>query len=89
MTSSVLPISGRTDGGAQDPATLDLDVVRTVLGTNVILNACCPGYVATDFTGFTGPRTPEQSAAVAIRLAARPDDGPRGGFFDDDGVVHW
>jgi len=148
-------IAGRTDGGAQDPTTLDLDVVRTVLetnvlgvvrvtnallpllrraaaprivnvsssmgsltlqpgpilaayapsktmlngvtvqyarqlaDTNVIVNACCPGYVATDFTGFNAPRTPEQGAAIAIKLATLPDDGPRGGFFDDAGVVPW
>ncbi|GAA1293414.1 hypothetical protein GCM10009634_47000 [Saccharothrix xinjiangensis] len=81
--------SGRVDGGAQGPTTLDLDVVRTVLDTKVIVNACCPGYVATDFTGFAAPRTPEQGAAVAIRLVTLPDDGPRGGFFDDGGVVPW
>jgi NAD(P)-dependent dehydrogenase (short-subunit alcohol dehydrogenase family) len=143
------------DGGTQDPTTLDLDVVRTVLDTNVfgvvrvtnamlpllrradsprivnmsstmgsltlrtgpvmaayapsksmlnsitaqyarrladtnvIVNAACPGYVATDFTGFNAPRTPDQGAAIAIRLATLPDDGPRGGFFNDDGVVPW
>jgi len=148
-------ISGRTDGGAQDPTTLDLDVVRTVLDTNVLgavrvtnavlplllrapsprivnmssnmgslalqtgpvlaayapsktmlnsitaqyarrladtavlVNAACPGYVATDFTGFAAPRTAEQGAAIAIRLATLPDDGPRGGFFDDEGVIPW
>ncbi len=148
-------ISGWTDDGAQDPTTLDLDVVRTVLDTNVlgvvrvtnavlplllrapsprivnmssnmgslalqtgpqmaayapsktmlnsitaqyarrladtkvVVNAACPGYVATDFTGFAAPRTPDQGAAIAVRLATLPDDGPRGGFFDDDGVVPW
>jgi NAD(P)-dependent dehydrogenase (short-subunit alcohol dehydrogenase family) len=148
-------ISGRTDNGAQDPTTLDLDVVRTVLDTNVfgvvrvtnallpllsrapsprivnvssnmgsltlrtgpvmaayapsksvlnsmtvqyarrladtrvIVNACCPGYVATDFTGFNSLRTPEQGAAIVVRLATLPDDGPRGGWFDDGGVIPW
>ncbi|MDA0564186.1 SDR family oxidoreductase [Streptomonospora sp. S1-112] len=148
-------IGGRTDNGAQDPTTLDLDVLRTVLDTNVlgvvrvtnallpllrraeaprvvnvssnmgsltlqtgpimaayapsktmlnsitaqyarrladtnvIVNACCPGYVATDFTGFAAPRTPEQGAAIAVHLATLPDDGPRGGFFDDNGPVPW
>ncbi|HST38282.1 MAG TPA: hypothetical protein VLK58_02170 [Conexibacter sp.] len=43
----------------------------------------------TDFTGFNAPRTPEQGAAIAIRLATLPDDGPRAGFFDDEGVVPW
>ncbi|AUS81145.1 SDR family NAD(P)-dependent oxidoreductase [Actinoalloteichus sp. AHMU CJ021] len=149
-------IAGRADNGRQDPTTLDLDVLRTVLDTNVlgvvrvtnamlpllsradaprivnvsstmgslalgaggplmaayapsksllnsmtaqyarrladtpvIVNACCPGFVATDFTGFDAPRTPEQGAAIAIRLATLPDDGPRGGFFDDGGTVPW
>jgi NAD(P)-dependent dehydrogenase (short-subunit alcohol dehydrogenase family) len=148
-------ISGRFEGGEQDPTTLDLDVFRAVLDTNVfgvvrvtnamlpllrrapsprivnisstmgsltlqsgpilaayapsktmlnsvtaqyarrladtnvIVNAACPGYVATDFTGFDGSRTPEEGAAIAIRLATLPDDGPRGGFFNDEGVVPW
>ncbi|WP_019546987.1 SDR family oxidoreductase [Streptomyces sulphureus] len=148
-------ISGRFDDGAQDPTTLDLDVLRTVLETNVfgvvrvtnamlpllsradsprivnmsssmgsltlqsgrimaayapsktmlnsitaqyarrfadtniIVNTGCPGYVATEFTGFAGERAPEQGAAIAVRLATLPDDGPRGGFFDDEGVVAW
>ncbi|MCZ7436419.1 SDR family oxidoreductase [Micromonospora sp. WMMC241] len=148
-------ISGPADDGAQDPTTLDLDVLRTVLDTNVfgvirvtnamlpllrrapsprivnvssnmgpltlrtgpvlaayapsktmlnsitaqyarqladtnvVVNAACPGWVATDFTNFAAPRTPEQGAAIAVRLATLPDDGPRGGFFDDAGVIPW
>ena len=62
---------------------------RELSDTNVIVNAVCPGYVATDFTGFAAQRTPEQGAAIAIRLATVPDDGPRGGFFDDEGLVPW
>ncbi len=57
--------------------------------TNILINAACPGFVATDLNGFRGHRTPEQGAATAIRLATLPDDGPTGGFFDDDGVVPW
>jgi NAD(P)-dependent dehydrogenase (short-subunit alcohol dehydrogenase family) len=62
---------------------------RALAATNIIINACCPGYVATDFSGVAGVRTPEQGAAIAVRLATLPDDGPRGGFFDDEGVVPW
>ncbi|WP_417853764.1 hypothetical protein [Actinoalloteichus caeruleus] len=50
------------------------------------MNACCPGYSGTDFTGVNAPRTPEQGAAIPLRLAPLPDDGPRGGVVDDDGV---
>ena len=148
-------IGGRTEDGAQDPTTMDLGVLSTVLDTNVfgvirvtnamlallrrsdaarivnvssnmgslalqtgpqmaayapsktmlnsitaqyarrlaetniLVNACCPGYVATDFTGHDSDRTPEQGAAVAIELATLPDDGPRGGFFDENGPVPW
>ncbi|KPM53649.1 dehydrogenase [Frankia sp. CcI49] len=57
--------------------------------TNILINAVCPGYTATDLNGFRGIRTPEQGAAIAIRLAMIPDDGPSGGFFEDAGVVPW
>ncbi|WP_320066456.1 SDR family oxidoreductase [Micromonospora sp. RTGN7] len=57
--------------------------------TNILINAGCPGFVATDLNGFRGIRTPEQGAAIAIRLATLPDDGPTGGFFEDAGVVPW
>ena len=62
---------------------------RQLAGTGILINAACPGYVATDFNGFHGTRTPEQGAATAIRLATLPDGGPTGSFFDDDGVVPW
>jgi NAD(P)-dependent dehydrogenase (short-subunit alcohol dehydrogenase family) len=62
---------------------------RQFAGTNILVNAACPGLVATDFNGFHGPRTPEQGAATAIRLATLPDGGPTGSFFEDAGVVPW
>jgi NAD(P)-dependent dehydrogenase (short-subunit alcohol dehydrogenase family) len=61
---------------------------RKFADTNILINAACPGLVATDFTGFTG-RPPEQGAATAIRLATLPDGGPSGAFFEDAGVVPW
>jgi NAD(P)-dependent dehydrogenase (short-subunit alcohol dehydrogenase family) len=66
-----------------------LQYVRELADTNILINLGCPGYCATDLNGFRGTRTPEQGAAIAIRLATLPDDGPTGGFFDDDGVVPW
>jgi NAD(P)-dependent dehydrogenase (short-subunit alcohol dehydrogenase family) len=62
---------------------------RQLAGTDILINAACPGLVATDFTGFHGPRTPEQGAATAIRLATLPDGGPTGSFFEDDGAIPW
>lgn len=68
---------------------LTVQYARQFAGTNILINAACPGLVATDFTGFQGPRTPEQGAATAIRLATLPDGGPNGSFFEDDGVIPW
>ncbi len=62
---------------------------RHLADTDILINAVCPGLVATDFTGFQAPRTPEQGAATAIRLATLPDGGPTGSFFEDAGVIPW
>ncbi|MBK3573477.1 SDR family oxidoreductase [Streptomyces sp. MBT65] len=62
---------------------------RQLADTDILINAACPGLVATDFNGFHGPRTPQQGAATAIRLATLPDGGPTGSFFEDAGVVPW
>lgn len=62
---------------------------RALADTPIIINAACPGYTATDFTGHAGDRTPAQAARIAITLATLPDDGPRGGFFNEAGPLPW
>ena len=57
--------------------------------TPIKVNAADPGYCATDLNGHSGPRTPAQGAAAAIRLATLPDDGPTAGFFSEDGPEPW
>ncbi|GGU97650.1 dehydrogenase [Streptomyces albospinus] len=66
-----------------------IQYAKELRDTNILINAACPGYCATDLNGFRGVRTPQQGAAIAIRLATLPDDGPTGGFFDDAGEVPW
>ncbi|WP_212988425.1 SDR family oxidoreductase [Actinoplanes auranticolor] len=61
---------------------------RQFAGTGILINAACPGLVATDFTGFSG-RPAGEAAATPVRLATLPDGGPTGSFFNDDGVVPW
>ncbi|MFG2813098.1 SDR family oxidoreductase [Streptomyces sp. NPDC048410] len=68
---------------------MTVQYARQLAGTGVLINAMCPGLVATDFNGHAGSRTPEQGAATAIRLATLPDDGPTGAFYEDAGVVPW
>ncbi len=53
------------------------------------VNAGCPGYVSTDLNQHQGHRTPEQGAAIAIRLATLGEDTPNGGYFNDEGRVAW
>ena len=58
-------------------------------GSPIKVNSADPGYVATDMNNHQGPRTVEQGARAAVRLATLPADGPTGGFFDEDGPVPW
>jgi NAD(P)-dependent dehydrogenase (short-subunit alcohol dehydrogenase family) len=67
---------------------LTVHYARRLAGTNILINAACPGLVATDFTGFTG-RPAREAAATPIRLATLPDGGPTGTFTNDDGVIPW
>jgi NAD(P)-dependent dehydrogenase (short-subunit alcohol dehydrogenase family) len=57
------------------------------------VNVADPGYTNTDMTrpdgNHGGNRPPEAGAAVVIRLATLPDDGPTAEFHDDRGVVPW
>jgi len=66
-----------------------LQYVRELEGTGILLNAACPGFVATDLNGFRGVRSVQEGAQTPIRLATLPDGGPTGGFFEDAGVVPW
>lgn len=57
--------------------------------TPIKVNAVCPGYCATDLNGHSGPRTAAQGAIAPVRYATLDDDGPSGGYFDEDGRVAW
>ncbi|NQX46048.1 SDR family oxidoreductase [Paenibacillus tritici] len=57
--------------------------------TPLKINSGDPGFTATDLNGFTGLRTVEQGAGIAVRLATLDADGPTGGFFDENGEVPW
>lgn len=62
---------------------------KELADTDILINAACPGFVATDLNGFRGTGTARQGAATPIRLATLPDGGPTGQFFDDAGPVPW
>jgi NAD(P)-dependent dehydrogenase (short-subunit alcohol dehydrogenase family) len=58
-------------------------------GLPIKINAVDPGYTATDLNQHRGTKTVEQGASVPVHLATLPDDGPTGGFFDENGEVPW
>jgi NAD(P)-dependent dehydrogenase (short-subunit alcohol dehydrogenase family) len=57
-------------------------------GRGILVNAVCPGWVATDMGGLGG-RPIEQGAASVLWAVDLPDDGPTGGFFRDGRPVPW
>lgn len=66
-----------------------IQYVRELAGTNILINAACPGYVATDLNGFHGTGTAQSGSVAPIRLATLPDGGPNGQFFEAAGEVPW
>lgn len=62
---------------------------RELAGTPIKINGAAPGHVATDFNGFRGTRTPDEGAAIAIKLATLDESGPSGGVFDDNRQLPW
>jgi len=54
----------------------------------ILVNAVCPGWVATDMGG-AGGRPVAAGAASVVWAATLPDDGPTGGFFRDGRPLKW
>jgi NAD(P)-dependent dehydrogenase (short-subunit alcohol dehydrogenase family) len=57
-------------------------------GDRILVNAVCPGWVATDMGG-PGGRPVAQGAASVVWAVVLPDDGPTGGFFRDGRRLAW
>jgi NAD(P)-dependent dehydrogenase (short-subunit alcohol dehydrogenase family) len=57
-------------------------------GTGILVNAVCPGWVATEMGG-AGGRPVADGAAGIVWAATLPDDGPTGGFFRDGQPLSW
>lgn len=73
-------------GYSASKAALNMFTVKLAkesLPEGIKVNSACPGSVATDMGGPSAPRTVEQGAAIAVRLATLDWMGPTGGFFHD------
>lgn len=61
----------------------DIDADKT--RTDIVVNACCPGYVATDMSSHKGPKTIDEGADTPVYVALLPPNitEPRGQFLSD------
>jgi NAD(P)-dependent dehydrogenase (short-subunit alcohol dehydrogenase family) len=90
--------SGSLEGmGAGPPAyqvtkaglnALTRTVAGELRGNGILVNAICPGWVATDMGG-PGGRPVSDGAAGIVWAATLPAGGPTGGFFRDGKPLPW
>ena len=88
---SLASMGGGTPAYQVSKAALNA-LTRTLAGElradGILVNAFCPGWVATDMGG-AGGRPVADGAASVVWGALLPDDGPTGGFFRDGEPVAW
>ena len=68
---------------------LTIMLAAELRGSNILVNAVCPGWVRTDMGGASAPRSVREGANTVVWLATLPDNGPTGGFFRDRTRIAW
>jgi NAD(P)-dependent dehydrogenase (short-subunit alcohol dehydrogenase family) len=88
---SLASMSGGTPAYSVSKAALNA-LTRELAGElrrdRILVNAICPGWVATDMGG-PGGRPVRDGAAGIVWAATLPDTGPTGGFFRDGRPLPW
>lgn len=56
---------------------------------DILVNACCPGWVRTDMAGDKAPLTPDQGAETPVHLALLPPGSPTGEFWRNKAIAKW
>ncbi len=67
---------------------LTVALAKDLAGDRISVNSTCPGWVKTDMGSEAAPRSVEQGAAIAVKLATM-DSPPTGKFLDDSGEIPW
>jgi NAD(P)-dependent dehydrogenase (short-subunit alcohol dehydrogenase family) len=84
-------MKGRTPAYRMTKAALNaltLMLADELRSDRILVNAICPGWVATDMGG-SGGRPVSEGAKGIVWAATLPDDGPTGGFFRDGKRISW
>ncbi len=68
---------------------LTVMLASELTGTNILVNAVCPGWVRTDMGGPNATRSVEEGAATPVWLATLPDGGPTGQNYYDKKQISW
>ena len=58
-------------------------------GSDVLVNACCPGFVNTDMTKGRGRKNVDQGAQTPVMLALGDIGGKTGGFWQHESLIEW
>lgn len=58
-------------------------------GGRLVANSVCPGYVQTDMTNGSAPRTPAEGAETPVWLAKFKAEAPSGQFWRDKQRIEW
>lgn len=58
-------------------------------GSGILVNAVCPGWVATRMGGDNAPRTLDEGVSSILWAVDLNDGGPTGGFFRDGVPLDW
>lgn len=56
---------------------------------DVLVNACCPGWVKTDMAGPKAPLSPDEGAETPVFLSGLPAGSPTGQFWYKKEVIPW
>lgn len=89
-SGSLTGMGGETPGYGVAKAALNALTLKLAddLGRDgILVNAVCPGWVATDMGG--GGRPISEGAKGVVWAATLPDTGPTGGFFRDGRPIDW
>lgn len=67
---------------------LTLALAKDLAADGISVNSVCPGWVKTEMGSDAAPRTVEQGAAIAVKLATM-DVPPTCKYLDDAGEIPW